>query len=96
MTTHGDAAAWVVLMHEYVKYRPKMEPSIYRLAGVAQARRRVDGKGRPGPLCLEHTLVICATSKVTKEDPKGFDSLTHKDSTDGRDLSAMARLGLPA
>ena len=70
MTTHGDTAARVALMHEYVKYRPEMEPSIYRLAGVAHARRRVDGKGRTGPLCLEHTLVICATSKVTKEDPK--------------------------
>lgn len=70
MTTHGDTAARVALMQEYVKYRPEMEPSIYRLAGVAHARRRVDGKGRPEPLSLEHTLVFCATSKVTKEDPK--------------------------
>jgi hypothetical protein len=70
MTTHIDAAARVALMQEYVEHKPDMVPSIYRLAGVARARRRVDGKGRPGPLGLEHALVICATSKVTKEDPK--------------------------
>lgn len=96
MTTHGDAAARVALMHEYVKYRPEMEPSIYRLAGVAHARRRVDGNGRPGttlsgahPCHLRHV-------EGHERRPEGVDSLTHKDSTDGCDLSVRARLGLPA
>ena len=70
MTTHIDAAARVALMQEYVEHKPDMVPSIYRLAGIAQAPCRVDGNGKPGPLSLEHTHVICATSKVTKEDPK--------------------------
>lgn len=76
MTTHGDGAARGALMHEYVKQKPDMVPSIYRLAGVAQAPCRVDGRGRSGPLSLEHTLVVCATSKVTKEDPK-FSTARH-------------------
>jgi arylsulfatase A-like enzyme len=70
MTTHGDAAARDTLMREEVKHKADLVPSIYRLAGVAQPLCRVDGKDRSGPLSLGHTLVLCATSKVTKEDPR--------------------------
>jgi arylsulfatase A-like enzyme len=70
MTTHIDGAAGDALMREEVKHKADLVPSIYRLAGVARPLCRVDGKNRPGPLSLDHTLVLRATSKVTKEDPK--------------------------
>jgi hypothetical protein len=72
MTTHSDAATRGALMHEEAKHSPDLVPSICRLAGVARLSRRVERKGRLGPLSLEHTLVVRATSKVTKEDPKLF------------------------
>ena len=90
MTTHNDAAARIVVMHEYVEYKPDMAPLIYRLAGVAQALCR-GWKGQAGT--AEHTHVRHV--EVHERRPEVY-SLTHEDSTDRRDLSVRARLGLHA
>ena len=94
MTTHDDAAAHGALMHTKAwSTKPDLVPSIYRLAGVAQALSRVDGKVKPGPHSLERAIVVYATSKVTKKTRWSLEPDTHKDSTGKGDLSVVVRLG---